>query len=197
MPAALVEHLPNDYFDPQSAYLWLDVKVFTEWLTLHYQWSLPNTLWKPVTTISQTPPNDKRKRSPPIEVIDISDNESEPNPISKLAVPAKKRVRVVKDEDKEPVLIESSGPVANGKPDGAVIRITRQLVCQELVTLTTIPSCWSVPRPNKSVAYFLNLTADEREWKDSDGNLMSMAVIIKSPVSSFWFGRTNIFICNI
>jgi hypothetical protein len=76
MPAALVEHLPDDYFDPQNAYQWLDVKVFTEWLTLYYQRSLPNTPRKPVTTISQTPPNDKRKRSSPIEVIDISDSES-------------------------------------------------------------------------------------------------------------------------
>jgi hypothetical protein len=71
--------------------------------------------------------------------------------------------------------------MASGKVEG--IRITRQLVCKNIITLTEIPSCWSVPRPEENTAYLLDLTMDKREWKDADGELMSMASIIKSQVS--------------
>jgi hypothetical protein len=62
------------------------------------------------------------------------------------------------------------------------IRITHQLTCRKLVTLTSIPSCWTVPQPGEEVVYLLDLSDDVREWKDASGDLLSMAGIIKSQV---------------
>ena len=62
------------------------------------------------------------------------------------------------------------------------IWITRQLTCRKLVTLTSIPSCWTVPQPGEEVVYLLDLSDDAQEWNDANGDLLSMAGIIKSQV---------------
>lgn len=74
------------------------------------------------------------------------------------------------------------------------IKITRQLTCKKLITLTAIPSCWSVPQPGEDIAYLLDLTADDREWNDTSGNLLSMAAIIKSQVRSIVLNMVVLYI---
>jgi hypothetical protein len=59
------------------------------------------------------------------------------------------------------------------------IRITRQL--------TSMPSCWTVPRPGAEIVYLLDLSDDAREWKDAKGEFLSMAAIIKSQVRNAVF----------
>lgn len=58
-------------------------------------------------------------------------------------------------------------------------KITRQLTVKEVRTITEIPSTWTV----FDGAWILDLTDDNRDWKDSkSGILLSMAAIIKSQV---------------
>ena len=65
------------------------------------------------------------------------------------------------------------------------VQITRQFSCKKIITLTRIPTCWSVPYDFEEVVYLLDLTQDTWEWKDKNGDLMSMAAIIKSVVHDF------------
>jgi len=65
------------------------------------------------------------------------------------------------------------------------VQITRQFSCKKIITLTKIPTCWSVPYDYEEVVYLLDLSQDMREWKDKNGDLMSMAAIIKSVVRGF------------
>ena len=69
-----------------------------------------------------------------------------------------------------------TGNSKSSKERDGKIQITRQLRCDTLKTLTTIPACWTVPQPDEDVAYLLDLSDDTREWKDSSGELLSMAI---------------------
>ena len=81
---------------------------------------------------------------------------------------------------------KKSSDCSSDEEDSARIRITRQLTCRKLVTLTTIPSCWTVPKPGEEVVYLLDLSNDTREWKGANGEFLSMAVIIKSQVQTLF-----------
>jgi hypothetical protein len=74
----------------------------------------------------------------------------------------------------------------------AGIQVTRQLTVDEVITLTELPEYWTVSRPDHRVAYILDLTNDPREWslRDKDGNLKSIASIIKSQDQDAWGGGT-------
>ncbi|PPQ86716.1 hypothetical protein CVT24_012477, partial [Panaeolus cyanescens] len=67
------------------------------------------------------------------------------------------------------------------------IRITRQLKVSQLITITTIPSTWTIIKGAKG-AYLLDLRNDGREWRDASGELLSMAAIIKSQDQDAWGG---------
>lgn len=67
------------------------------------------------------------------------------------------------------------------KGDGKVA-VTRQLKVDEVVVIKDIPTCWTVPRPEHTIAYVLDLSSDTRDWRDNEGKLLSMAAIIKSQV---------------
>lgn len=60
--------------------------------------------------------------------------------------------------------------------------MTRQLKVDEVVVIKDIPTCWTVPRPEHTIAYVLDLSSDTRDWRDNEGKLLSMAAIIKSQV---------------
>lgn len=68
--------------------------------------------------------------------------------------------------------------------NGTHIPITRQRKVDELITLMSIPHCWSVSHPEHTVTYLLNLTDDSHEWWNENGELLSMAAIIKSQMKS-------------
>ena len=63
------------------------------------------------------------------------------------------------------------------------IPITQMYSAREVIHLTETPRVWDVPHNGRDTVYLLDLNDDPNEWKDKDGNLLSMATIIKSKVS--------------
>jgi hypothetical protein len=140
-----------------------------------------------VSTLTPKPIVTKRKRDvkqePPSHVNLSTDDivdltlESDDEPVKKKA----------KAKSHSALSEIAAAPKPAGKGKGRAgenrIELTRQLKCDEVVELNEIPTCWTASRPDYTIAYLLDLTADEREWRDSKGELMSMAAIIKSQVS--------------
>ncbi|PPR05947.1 hypothetical protein CVT24_004653 [Panaeolus cyanescens] len=159
----------------------------------------------------------KSKPKPKPNFIELSDDDTFP-PSSSAMPPSSPLIKMEKRKRKESnlsdsdieVVSESPKPLAsqtkrkpNKRPKksrqvdtisisgsdseadtGTPIRITRQLVVAKLITLTTIPSTWTI----YNGAYLLDLSADTRQWKDSAGDLLSMAAIIKSQDRDSWGG---------
>lgn len=107
----------------------------------------------------------KRKRAAPMssEVIEISDDDY------------LEEAPAIKRQDKG----KGKAPATPGR----TIKITRQLRVNEIIPLDSIPSSWTVPAPECNIAYLLDVRSDKREWKDTQGELLSMSGIIKSQVS--------------
>jgi hypothetical protein len=133
---------------------------------------------KPITTKRK---RDVKQEPPPSfdlsvdEVVDLT-AESDDEPVKKKV---KAKTGSALDEN-------ATAPRPAGKGKGRAsekIELTRQLKCDEVVELDQIPTCWTVSQPDYTIAYLLDLTTDAREWRDSKGELMSMATIIKSQVS--------------
>ncbi|RPD75850.1 hypothetical protein L226DRAFT_570087 [Lentinus tigrinus ALCF2SS1-7] len=81
------------------------------------------------------------------------------------------------------------------KPDPGLttsesIVITRQRSAQRLITLTSVPKCWTVPRDGTSTAYLLDLRGSTLPWT-RNGNVMSMVAIIKSEDQDAWGNGTG------
>lgn len=110
----------------------------------------------------------KRKRGTPLMKYRSTEPASSPGPSSVDII------EILSDSDMDEIV-----PIK--KPKGR-IRISRQLSCDELITITKLPTCWAVPETGHCVAYLLDLTDDKREWRDAQGELLSMAGIIKSQV---------------
>ncbi|KAI0309098.1 hypothetical protein OF83DRAFT_1273383 [Amylostereum chailletii] len=111
----------------------------------------------------------KRPRTAPVpsDVIELSDDERPP---------------LKKIKGKLKVMVKS---------EKSAINITRQTVCDRIVTLKQIPTCWDVAEPGESIAYLLDLREDTREWKDKRRNQpLTMAAIIKSQDQDAWGGGT-------
>jgi len=121
----------------------------------------------------------KRRRTPSVEIIPAqeiielsdSDNDTENAAFIHSKQQPQRKMSKLDMEDEEVLVIKPPSKrrraTASGKIEG--VRITRQLVCKNIITLTEIPFCWSVPRFEENTAYLLDLTMDEREWKDTDG----------------------------
>ncbi|TFY62625.1 hypothetical protein EVJ58_g3736, partial [Rhodofomes roseus] len=73
----------------------------------------------------------------------------------------------------------------------AVHSITRQMAVDTIIDLDVIPRTWTVPEAEGQVAYRLDLTDDARDWVDGNGDLMTMATIIKSQDLDSWGGGTG------
>ena len=84
----------------------------------------------------------------------------------------------ISDDEMKPVLKGKGKAVASES-----IQITRQLSVKKIVTLTQVPSTWTVPREEEGVAYLLDLSAEKEQWKDEKGGLMTMTSIINGQVS--------------
>ena len=142
----------------------------------------------------------KRRKSPPLRIkLEDSDN-LEVEVVQVKPTKAARRRPENSDSDCEVEVVErkqrnakesaSAHPQAKKRQkrttdDDNRVQITRQFSCKKIITLTRIPTCWSVPYDFEEVVYLLDLTQDTREWKDKNGDLMSMAAIIKSVVHDF------------
>lgn len=105
------------------------------------------------------------------------------NPDSDVEIVASTTKTMVRLKKKKKKAVRSPDSYSDSNSDSApksIIRITRQLVVSNLITLTEVPSTWTI----YDGAYILDLSNDPREWNDSLGNPLSMAAIIKSQVSS-------------
>lgn len=130
----------------------------------------------------------KRKRSSKVKSEPISDRAtiillssgSEDEDSDVAPQQKSKQKKKVKPKAKKAKRAKNDGD--DDDDDSKLIQITRQLFVKTITTLTTIPSCWTVPHPEAREAYLLDLSDDPREWKDSKGNLQSMAVIIELEV---------------
>ncbi|KAF8186408.1 hypothetical protein BJ912DRAFT_819653, partial [Pholiota molesta] len=67
------------------------------------------------------------------------------------------------------------------------IRITRQLVVDELRVIKSIPSTWTI----FTGAWLIDIRDDNRKWTDAAGNDLSMASIIKSQDQDSWGGGSS------
>ena len=63
----------------------------------------------------------------------------------------------------------------------SAVVITRQRSAQKLITMTSAPKCWPVPRDGCNTAYLLDLRASTLPWT-WNGKAMSMVAIIKAEV---------------
>ena len=63
----------------------------------------------------------------------------------------------------------------------STVVITRQRSAQRLITMTSAPKCWPVPRDGCNTAYLLDLRASALPWT-RNGKVMSMVAIIKAEV---------------
>ncbi|KAH6890263.1 hypothetical protein BKA70DRAFT_1234748 [Coprinopsis sp. MPI-PUGE-AT-0042] len=94
-----------------------------------------------------------------------------------------KRKRVLRKVKVEPETIEISD-----SPE-QLIKITRQVKVKKVITLTSIPSTWSIPRDGSKTAHLLDLSNEDRDWpRDKEGNLVSMATLIFAEDQDLWTG---------
>jgi hypothetical protein len=195
--------LDPEYYSSENSHLWGLMSQFREWLTHKLQTSTASTpQWLSPTTSSPPLPllADGHGSSPALHSTarcieqrsssPISLGSDDTSPIYPFIVsktfPKRKRESMVKMElpASDDVIEITDDDSTCPKKVKAVpsIKITRQLRVSEIIRLTEIPSCWTVPALGSDIAYELDLTGDKREWKDKNGELMSMASIIKSQV---------------
>ncbi|KIJ53666.1 hypothetical protein M422DRAFT_241905 [Sphaerobolus stellatus SS14] len=70
--------------------------------------------------------------------------------------------------------------------EAGLIQVTRKLWVKRVVHLSEVPQTWEVPREGDSVAYILDLTNSAFEYRNGDGNIRSMAAIIKNKSTDAW-----------
>ncbi|KAJ2919368.1 hypothetical protein MD484_g1015, partial [Candolleomyces efflorescens] len=119
------------------------------------------------------------------DVIDISSDDEMSQPRPRLP----KRPRKEEPSD-QPELSNRQDSMAQ-TVSGPVVRITRQLRVDKLITLTQVPSTWEVPRRRGEFAYLVDLTKDTRSWAKENGKMMSMAAIIKGEDQDSWQGGSG------
>ncbi|KAG6822985.1 hypothetical protein H0H92_011827, partial [Tricholoma furcatifolium] len=68
-------------------------------------------------------------------------------------------------------------------------RLNHQLMVDELETVTGLPLYWPVPRVK--TAYLLDLSSDEHNIKDDNGNLLSVDALIKNKDQDSWTGGSG------
>ncbi|KAH9928873.1 uncharacterized protein B0H18DRAFT_1117695 [Fomitopsis serialis] len=119
----------------------------------------------------------KRKLKEVIEIedSDLDDDVDKPKP----SLPRPRGKKKPKRGDRK---------LENEESDEPEIVITRERSVRELKILTDVPRCWEVPEPGESFAFLLDLRAEHlrNRWKDTDGELMSMAAVIKAEDQDAW-----------
>jgi hypothetical protein len=150
---------------------------------------------KPAKPAKPTPPK-KVKRSS--SVISISSGSDDPSKFSTSAHPC--GAPAVKQETKNEsitiVITDSnsdSKPLHRKKkstPSKEGIQITRQLVVDELKTLTAFPSSYDIPEDGCTIAYQIILKDSEEEYskaKDRQGETLTMVSCFRQSVSGYIF----------
>ncbi|KAF9032434.1 hypothetical protein BJ165DRAFT_1568600 [Panaeolus papilionaceus] len=113
-------------------------------------------------------------------------SDSEIEIVSKPKPQASKKTSRLKKKPRQHEIVTPVSDSDNNPEELADIRVTRQLKVSKLVTITTIPSTWTIMKG--AAAYVLDLRDDGREWSDASGELLSMASIIKSQDQDAWGG---------
>ncbi|KAH6897587.1 hypothetical protein BKA70DRAFT_1563041 [Coprinopsis sp. MPI-PUGE-AT-0042] len=128
-------------------------------------------------------PKKKRKRSKKSDdIIEISSGGEDARPQRKQPKRPLKRKRASRKVKVEETIEISDSP-------DELIKITRQVKVKKVITLTSIPSTWSIPRNGSKTAYLLDLRNEDRDWpRDKEGNLVSMATLIFAEDQDSWTG---------
>ncbi|KAF9044099.1 hypothetical protein BJ165DRAFT_1347476, partial [Panaeolus papilionaceus] len=116
----------------------------------------------------------------------VRSSSSEIEIVSKPKPQASKKTSRLKKKPRQHEIVTPVSDSDNNPEELADIRVTRQLKVSKLVTITTIPSTWTIMKG--ATAYVLDLRDDGWEWSDASGELLSMASIIKSQDQDAWGG---------
>ena len=135
-----------------------------------------------VAPTPKTPQTLKRRRgtphikSEPEDVIILTDSDEDTHVTKRQRLP-----RIKTEPPSGDIIVLTDSDDDNDK----LITITRQCRVKKLITLTSVPRCWNVPRDGEDTAYLLDLSNDPPEkWLDEgSGDPLSMAAIIKKEVS--------------
>ncbi|KAF6749912.1 hypothetical protein DFP72DRAFT_1072820 [Ephemerocybe angulata] len=211
----LLEKFPNptirSLYPRSTVSKWLKVETFLEWAG-NYMQSKPSSSSKPSQKRrrSPSPPRTVKKEVPEdfIEIPDSGDESDIPKMSDILRASLAKSkgkaasgtVNKKRSSSHGSVIIELSDsdessslpqPKKKQKTSASAneIKITRQTKVHTLITVTKLPSTWPVPRDGENVATLVDLSEDTTDWKDENGNEMSMAAKIKWESQDSWGGK--------
>ncbi|KAJ7600076.1 hypothetical protein C8J56DRAFT_879820 [Mycena floridula] len=206
IPPEVLE-VEEDYFSVPNASQWISLPDFRPWFSQYLQ----RKAGKPVTTVppkASTPDSTSNARpstamststskSTASNIVDISNNDSDPQPSMLVPVMPTATNRSRKRKANAQAVIDLSddeAPALSTKKartkDTWPIQITRQSGADKLVTLTDFPDSWTSGQ-GEQIAFLLDLRKDTRVWPlDSNGKEMSMAAKIKQEDQDSWGGGT-------
>lgn len=125
------------------------------------------------------------------EPLEISSDDEDISLPTKIPTPLQKKKQKLEDgPDVNKPMVDAKVKMEIVDVDVPCVSVTRELKVDELRTITAPPKYWDVPRPGKSFATVLDLSAKpEGSYVDKKGDILSIAQIFRAYVWFFYSPR--------